>query len=266
VVGRSRERGPRRPGSLIGAVELQGRVALVTGGGTGLGRSISLAFAAEGVDLSVGYSRSAGEAEQTVQDVRARGVRAKALRADVADSSEARRLLQDTLQTFGRLDILVNNAATTVMAPLDDLEAVSDEEWDRIMAVNVRAPWVLARAAAGALSEQSGCIVNVASIAGLRPAGSSLAYCVSKAGLIHLTRCLAVAMAPDVRVNAVAPGFMRTRWGSSFGDEALAEIAASSPLQRLVPTEDAATAAVMLARNESMTGQILVVDAGILQT
>ena len=242
---------------------LLNRVALVTGGGTGLGREIALGLAREGMSVVVNYSRSRGDAQATVADLESLGVRAQAIQADVSPPAEARRLVSDCLDAFGRLDALVNNAGRTAIVPMSDLDGVSDDDWDAIMGLNVKSPWILARAAADALRANHGSIVNVSSISGLRPAGSSLAYCVSKAALLHLTRCLAVAMAPEVRVNAIAPGFMPTRWGMRFGD-ALDSIAASSPLERLVPAEDAARAAVELIRNESITGETIVIDAGLL--
>ncbi|HEX3244974.1 MAG TPA: SDR family oxidoreductase [Chloroflexota bacterium] len=244
---------------------LAGRVALVTGGGTGLGRAIALGLGREGANLAINYSRSRDEALATVKELESLGVQARAIQADVSEVPEARRLVRESLEVFGRLDVLVNNAGRTAIVPMNDLEGVSDDEWDAIMALNVKTPWVLARAAAEALRATRGCIVNVSSISGLRPAGSSLAYCVSKAALLHLTRCLAVALAPEVRVNAIAPGFMPTRWGMRFGDE-LDSIAASSALQRLVPAEDAARAAIELICNESITGETIVVDAGLLLT
>jgi 3-oxoacyl-[acyl-carrier protein] reductase len=242
---------------------LANQVAVVTGGGTGLGREIALGLARVSAHVVVNYSRSRDDALATVADLEALGVRARAIQADVSDPAQARRLISDTLEEFGRLDALVNNAARTAIVPMDDLDGVSDDEWDGIMGLNVKTPWVLSRAAADALKATRGCILNVSSISGLRPAGSSLAYCVSKAALLHLTRCLAVAMAPEVRVNAIAPGFMPTRWGMRFGDE-LESIAASSALQRLVPAEDAARAAIELIRNQSITGETIVVDAGLL--
>jgi 3-oxoacyl-[acyl-carrier protein] reductase len=242
---------------------LANQVALVTGGGTGLGRDIALGLAREGSHVVVNYSRSRDDAEATVADLKALGARATAIVADVSNPAEARQLVAETLDGFGRLDVLVNNAARTAIVPMSDLDGVSDDEWDAIMGLNVKSPWMLSRQAAPALKATRGCILNVSSISGLRPAGSSLAYCVSKAALLHLTRCLAVAMAPEVRVNAIAPGFMPTRWGMRFGD-ALEEIAASSALQRLVPAEDAARAAIELIRNQSVTGETVVIDAGLL--
>jgi 3-oxoacyl-[acyl-carrier protein] reductase len=242
---------------------LANQVALVTGGGTGLGRDIALGLAREGSHVVVNHSRSRDDAEATVADLKALGARATAIVADVSNPAEARQLVAETLDGFGRLDVLVNNAARTAIVPMSDLDGVSDDEWDAIMGLNVKSPWMLSRQAAPALKATRGCILNVSSISGLRPAGSSLAYCVSKAALLHLTRCLAVAMAPEVRVNAIAPGFMPTRWGMRFGD-ALEEIAASSALQRLVPAEDAARAAIELIRNQSVTGETVVIDAGLL--
>ena len=242
---------------------VENKIALITGGGTGLGREIALALGREGVQIVVNFSQSRDDALATVSDLEALGVRAAAIQADVSVPTEARRLIAETLDAFGQLDVLVNNAARTMIVPMSELEGVSDDDWDGIMGLNVKTPWILSRAAAEALKATRGSILNVSSISGLRPAGSSLAYCVSKAALLHLTRCLAVAMAPEVRVNAIAPGFMPTRWGMRFGDE-LESIAASSPLQRLVPAEDAARAAVELIRNQSITGETIVIDSGLL--
>ena len=245
-------------------MELRDRVALVTGAGTGLGRAIALALADQGTHIAVAYSRSRTEAEATVGDLHARGVRAEALQADLVQAEAPRALVEQTLAAFGRLDVLVNNAGATVYAPFADMDALDVADWDRIMAVNLRAPWLLAQAAAPALREAGGCIVNTASIAGLRPAGSSLVYCVSKAGLLHLTRCLAAALAPAVRVNALAPGFLRTRWGAAYGEEALQEIEATTLLRRHPTVEEVAEAAVLLARNDSLSGQTLVIDGGLV--
>jgi 3-oxoacyl-[acyl-carrier protein] reductase len=245
-------------------MNLQDKVALITGGGTGLGLAISTALAARGCAVAVNYSRSEQEAREAADRLRRGGVNAEPLRADVGDEADVERLIRQVVDRFGGLDIVVNNAAITVFVPLDDLDGMLPADWDRIMSVNTKGPYLVARAAAPHLRQRGGgAIVNVASIAGLRPAGSSLAYCVSKAALIHLTRCLAVALAPSIRVNCVAPGFMETRWQSVLPAGRSAEIAAAALLERNVPVEDVASLVLSLIENESLTGQTVAADAGV---
>jgi len=167
------------------------------------------------------------------------------------------------MDRFGRLDLLINDAGTTKFVPFPDLEGVSDDEWDRILDVNVKGPWMLTRACAAELRERKGSIVNVASVAGLRPGGSSIAYCVSKAAMIHLTSCMAIALAPDIRVNCVAPGLFLTRWTSDFPEERIQAMKDRTPLRKTVDIEDLARMTVELACNDSMTGETIVVDSGI---
>jgi 3-oxoacyl-[acyl-carrier protein] reductase len=247
-------------------MDLRDRVALVTGGGTGLGRAISHELAGRGAHVGVIYSRSEAEANATAGELRQRGVQAEAFRADVSDGPAARRAVQQALERFGRLDVLINDAGTTKFVPMGDLEGVSDEEWDRIMGVNVKGPWLMARAAAPALKEHKGSIVNISSIAGLWPKGSSLPYCVSKAALNHLTTGLAVAMAPEVRVNGVAPGLFMTRWNAGFTKEQIESMEARTPLRRLVSLEGLARMVVELACNDSITGETVTVDAGLMRS
>lgn len=242
-------------------MELAGSAWLITGGGTGLGREIALQAARAGADVAVNYSRSREEAEATAADARALGVRALAVRGDVAAEAEA--LVADAAQGLGRLDVLVNNAGRTVFVPFADLEAISEQDWDDIFAVNVRAAFLCARAAARRMSG-GGAILNIASIAGLRPTGSSLPYSVSKAALIHLTRGLAVALAPRVRVNALAPGLLDTRWSAGHSPEFISRANRQSLLGHIASLADTAAAALALCRNESITGQVLTVDSGVL--
>ncbi len=223
---------------------------LVTGGGTGLGREIARQAAAGGARVAVNYSRSRETAEATAREIG--GI---AIQGDVA--GEAQRVVDAAAGALGGLDVLVNNAGATVHVPFADLDGISEADWDRIMAVNVRAAFVASRAAArhGVAS-----ILNVASVAGLHPRGSSLAYSVSKAALIHLTRGLAVALAPRTRVNAVAPGWLDTPWWQGRGN---IERASAATLLGHVPTiADTAAAAISLILNESVTGQVLPVDSG----
>ncbi len=244
-------------------MDMQGCAALVTGGATGLGREISLELARRGAAVGIVYSKSQVDAETTVGELRALGIRAASYQADVADSSAVRRAVDSALSDLGRLDMLVNDAGTTKFVPFQDLEGVAEADWDRLMAVNAKGPWLMAKAAAPALREARGSILNVASVAGFRPGGSSLAYCVSKAALIHLTSCLAVAMAPDVRVNGIAPGLFLSRWTAGFSEERIQGMVNRTPLKRTTGIEDLARMAVEIACNESMTGEMVVVDAGI---
>lgn len=227
---------------------------LVTGGATGLGRAIALRAAALGARVAVNYRRSQEAAKLTAAEIG--GI---AIPGDVA--TDAARIVDEAAAALGRLDVLVNNAGTTVHVPFGDLDGISAADWDRIMAVNVRAAFLAARAAA---RHHVRAILNVASVAGLDPRGSSLPYSVSKAAVIHLTRGLAVALAPAVRVNAVAPGWLDTGWWEGHGSiaERRQRSVRNSLLGHVPTVEDTAAAAVSLCENESITGQVLVVDAG----
>ncbi|MGH2369430.1 MAG: SDR family NAD(P)-dependent oxidoreductase [Chloroflexota bacterium] len=243
--------------------EMAGKVAIVTGGGTGIGRGCSLAFAARGARVAVNYSRSRDEAEQTAQDCAAAGGAGVAIQADVARPAEIDSLVYQTVDRWGRVDVLVNNAGTTVFASYDDLDAMTEEAWDQILDVNLKAVFFACRAVAPHMKRVgSGSIVNVASIAGLRPVGSSVAYCASKAAVLSLTQTLATALGPEIRVNAIAPGFIATRWhaGREMNAERMRTV---TPLRRNGTPEDVAEVALFLATSAAfVTGEIVVVDGG----
>jgi NAD(P)-dependent dehydrogenase (short-subunit alcohol dehydrogenase family) len=249
-------------------VELSGTVALVTGGGTGIGRAVSLDLArANARAVVVNYSRSQEEAEATCAEIRALGCEALAVRANVAVENEVRDMVSRSLERYGHLDVLVNNAGTTRFIPHPDLDAITDEVWDEIISVNIKGTFYCSRAAAPALRATRGAIVNIASMAGYRAAGSSIAYGVSKAGVLQLTRGLAVALAPEVRVNAVAPGLVSTRWfRQPFGDEVAdsqeKRTAETTPLGEVATPEHIAQAVMGFLRTDLVTGQALVVDGG----
>jgi 3-oxoacyl-[acyl-carrier protein] reductase len=193
------------------------------------------------------------------------GVEAIALQADISQPDQVRAMAAMAIERFGGVDLLFNNAGTTAFIPMDDLDAVSDEVWERIMGVNVKGAFLCARACAPSMRQRGGGrIVNTASVSGLRAGGSSLPYSVSKSAVLGLTRCLALGLAPHILVNAIAPGFMPTRWGLQFGPEAMEHAAEAAPIRRVVAIEDVAEAAIALARNDSVTGQTLVVDGGIV--
>ncbi len=245
-------------------MELRDKVALITGGGTGLGRVTSLAMAREGARVAVGYSRSEKEARETVVEIQRLGGTAMPARADVSDSKAVAAMVSEVVRAFGRIDVLVNNAAFTVFVPFRDIEALKEEDWDRLMAVNAKGPFLCSQAVAPVMRRQgSGRIVNIATISALRPIGSSIAYSVSKAAVVHLTRCLAVALAPEITVNAVAPGAMLTRWVPNRSEDDIRRTREGAPLRRFSELDDVAAAIIMVAKNDSMTGQIVAVDAGV---
>lgn len=244
---------------------LNEQVGLITGGGTGLGREISLRLAREGMRLAIAYSRSRTDAERLVAEIEAAGGRASAFQADLAQTAEARRLVSEVAAEFGRLDLLIHNAATTRFIPLSDLDAVDEAIWDELFAVNTRSAFFLAQAAAPLLRRDGGGqFITTSSVAGIGTSGSSLPYCVSKAALIHLTKCLAVALAPEIRVNSVAPGLLLTRWAAGFTEEHVRAMSERALLKTTTDLADTAETFVMLAKSTTITGQVIVVDAGLL--
>ena len=248
--------------------EFDGAVAIVTGGGTGIGRAVCLALAARGASaVVVTYSRSAAEAEAVAAELREAGCRGSAVRADVRDKHAVAALIASTIADFGGIDILVNNAGATRLIPFKDLDAITDEDWDLVLDVNVRGTFAVTRAASAALRESRGSVVNVASIAGSRAIGTSIPYGVSKAGMLQLTRGLAIALAPEVRVNSVSPGSVVSRWlGDLVGEDAAAERWAKEsgvvPLAAIATPEDVAEAIVALIGARFVTGQDIIVDGG----
>lgn len=251
-------------------MELEGKAALVTGGGTGVGRATALALGARGCAVAVNYSRSEAAAEATAAEIREAGGRALAVRADVAEDAECRALVERAVSELGRLDLLVNNAGTTTFVPHAELEKVTDADWDRILAVNLKGPFQCARAARSALEEgDGGEVVNVSSVAGLSGTGSSIPYCASKAALNIVTVTLARALGPAVRVNAVAPGFITGRWlREGLGESAYGAVKQSLeervPLRRVCEPEDVRDAILSLVEGSDLvTGQVLVCDGGM---
>jgi 3-oxoacyl-[acyl-carrier protein] reductase len=256
----------RERGDAVVSNDLSGKVALVTGGGTGLGRAISLALADEGMDVAINYARSLDDAEATATDVRAKGRRALVIAADVADDGQVRAMAQRVGDELGRLDLLVNNAGMTVFVPFPDLDGMLDDDWDRIMAVNTKGPWLCARACVPIMRRTGGgSIINITSVSGVRAGGSCVAYCVSKGATEMLTRALAQALSPDIAVNSIAPGLMDTRWGRLWGDEHFERQAKGNLLGRIPSLEDIAATAVYLAQNASVTGRTHIVDGGALR-
>jgi 3-oxoacyl-[acyl-carrier protein] reductase len=245
-------------------MDLDGKTALVTGGSGDIGRAIG-ALAAAGVDVAISYIGHLNGATAVADAVRAAGRRSLAVQLDQRDPAAIDAAVDTAVRALGRLDILVNNAAWNIGIPFTDLDALTVEVWDRVLETNLRGPYLLARAVAPHLrAHGAGRIVNIASVGGLYPGSSSIAYSASKAGLIHLTRCLAVALAPEVTVNCVAPGLVEgTRMAQRLPEEIVEWARGQAVLRRTGEARDIAAQTVAFCRAESITGQVLVVDGGM---
>lgn len=252
-------------------MELKGRVALVTGGATGIGRATVLHLAKAGAaGVVINYRTSKKESGQAAAEVRKIGAEALCLCADVKSDEQVRRMMDQVGKRFGRLDVLVNNAGVTHWVNVSDLEGLTDTMWDDILDINVKGAFRCTRAAAPQLAKTQGMVVNVSSISGIvAPATiSSLAYGTAKAALIYLTRGLAVALAPKVRVNAVAPAFTDTKWMQEhYGDkyeQIIAGASARIPLRRVATPDDVAAAIIgLVTGGDFVTGQTLIIDGGL---
>lgn len=240
------------------SAELAGRVAIVTGSSSGIGERTAQRLSALGATVVVN-SASSVEAGQAVSD--ALPGESSYVQADISDQGQGQNLIDTTIERYGKLDYLINNAGWTTVVPHSDLDALTDDIFDRTFQVNVYGTWWLTKAALPHLKKSDDpCVVNITSIAGVRPVGSSVAYAMTKAALNHMTVLLAKSHGP-VRVNAVAPGLVATPWTESWGP--LHEsVAATAPLGRSATPDDCAEATLALIRNRYATGQIFVVDGG----
>ena len=247
----------------MAAKRLEGQVALVTGAAKRIGRSVALRLAQDGAVIAVNYATSKADAESLVGDIASRGARSLAIQADVSRRSEVERMIGVTEREFGRLDILVNNAGIFSGPKFQDL---TDEQWDRMMNVNLKSQFLCAQAAAPIMKRQGrGRIINISSLGGLLPWPGYTHYCVSKAGAIMLTRCLARALAPEILVNSVAPGTIQFP-GEPLGEPghalSIKEYIERVPLHRTGTGEDIADAVAYLATTDFVTGQVIAVDGG----
>jgi 3-oxoacyl-[acyl-carrier protein] reductase len=247
------------------------RVALITGAASGIGRATAAALAEGGFDVVVNYSRSEQAARQTASLAQKKGAKTLLFQCNVSEDSAVRKMLTAVEQEFGRLDALVNNAGTTTEVKPQDFDALTAEEWDRVFAVNVRGVFQVTRAAVPLLRKASGSVVNTASIVGLRPGPQPLPYAASKAAVVSLTKLLALNLGPEIRVNAVAPGWVQGDWMMRMlkdkYDDLLARRAKSTPLRRCVTPEDVAEVIVnLIVSNRLVNGEIVVVDGGYAST
>lgn len=240
-------------------MELEGRVALVTGGAHRVGRALSIALAREGADVAIHYHTSAREAEATAEEVTRLGRRAILLPADLGVASAAEAVPGRVVDGLGRLDVLVNSASLFLSASLLDVDAA---EWDRVMAVNLRAPFLLTRAAAPLFGSSGGVVINIADLAGLQAWPAFPHHGVSKAGLIHLTRVSARSLGPRVRVNCVVPGTVLPP--EDYTDEQVQASVERTVLKRVGSPRDVEEAMLFLIRSDFATGSVVVVDGGRL--
>ncbi len=238
-------------------MELAGRVALVTGAGRRVGRALALALARRGAAVAVHFHASERGARESAAEIAANGGRADVFRADLARPDAAAELVAAVVRSLGRLDVLVNSAAIMVRTPFG---AVGAEQWDRILALNLRAPFLLAQAAAPHLRERRGAIVNIADLAAYETWPSFIPHGISKAGVVHMTRSLARVLAPDVRVNAIAPGTVLLPDDWTAADAA--RLDRTTPLQRQGSPDDVASAMLFLLDAEYVTGETIIVDGG----
>jgi 3-oxoacyl-[acyl-carrier protein] reductase len=243
------------------------KAALVTGAATGIGRSAVLALARAGFDVALNFSSSEAAARETAAEAHKLGARTLLVRCDVSDEPGVRAMLKKVEDEFGRLDVLVNNAGTTASSKPRDLESLSLDEWDRVFAVNVRGLFQVTRAAVPLLKQSQGCVVNTASIVGLRPGPQPLPYAASKAAVVNLTKTLAWNLGPEIRVNAVAPGWMEGDWMKRMlkdkYDDLMGKRAKATPLRRVVTADDVAETMMSLIQgNRFVTGEVIVIDGG----
>jgi 3-oxoacyl-[acyl-carrier protein] reductase len=247
-------------------------VALVTGAATGIGRSAAVALAKNGYDVVVNFSRSEDAAKLTAQQCEAAGARTMLYRCDVSDDATVRAMLNAAEKDFARLDVLINNAGTTVDIEPKNFEAVTIEDWNRVFNVNVLGLFLVTRAAAPMLKKSpNGCIVNTCSIAGLRPSAQPLPYAASKAAVANLTKTLANALGPQIRVNAVAPGWIEGDWMKrtlAANYQGLMDRRAKyTPLKRCCTEDDVADSMLsLILHNRFVTGEIIIVDGGFAST
>lgn len=242
--------------------QLKDKVFIITGGGTGVGKATALKLADAGAKIVVNYSRSEKEAAEVAREIIHRGGKAFAYKANVAIEEEVSEMVSQTVTSFGTVDGLVNNASITAQIPMNDLESVTDQVWDLLFDVNVKGMFHCIKAVVPHMKKQkSGVIVNLGSVAGMTGIGSSIPYAATKAAIHTMTRSLAIALAPEIRVNSISPGAVDTRWW--FGkEEKMYQLAGDLPLRRISTPDDIAEAILFQLTQESVTGQVFTIDNG----
>ena len=246
-------------------MDIKGCTAIVTGGTVGLGNRLARKFAEAGANIALVYKESDDKAEEIAAELRGPDTRVVPIAADLSTQSGIEAMVTRTDKEFDSIDILVNNAAMNIWGPFSELDTMTLELWNEIINMNLTGPFLCAKAVADAMKDRGhGRIINISSGAGLKPGGSSIAYAVSKAGLIHLTRCLAVALAPEVLVNCIAPGMLEdTRMTANLDPQYAETVRRGSLLRHSASKSDVADQAITFARTNTITGQTIVVDSGV---
>lgn len=243
-------------------IDFKNKVFIITGGGTGVGKATALKLADMGAKLVINYSNSETEAKKVVEEIAEKGGIAFTFKANVANEHEVNEMIHQTITQFERLDGLVNNASITAQIPMNDLESATDDVWDSLYDVNVKGMFHCVKAAVPHIKKQkSGAIVNVGSVAGTTGIGSSIPYAATKAAIHTMTKSLAIALAPHIRVNCISPGAVDTRWWAGNEDK-MYQLAGNLPLQRISSPEDIADAILFQLKQESVTGQVFTIDNG----
>lgn len=245
-------------------MKIEGKNVLITGGSAGLGAEIARQFASEKCNIVINYAHSSEQAEALVKELENtdNNIKAFAIQGDVSKQDSINKLVEQTVEMLGGLDIVISNAGWTKVVPFNDLDSLTEEVWDGCFDMNVKAHFFLFKAVKPYLEENKGAFVVSGSIAGVKPAGSSLAYSVTKTGLTHLVKCLAKTFG-NVRSNVVCPGLLLTEWGRNFGEERIEQIRQHAPLKEVTSIEECAEMFLSIAKNKSMTGAVVSVDAGM---
>tara|TARA_B100000686_G_C16796074_1_gene982443 strand:- start:3807 stop:4556 length:750 start_codon:yes stop_codon:yes gene_type:complete len=245
-------------------MDLKGTVAVITGGSGGLGGRICNALADEGANIAVLYNTGRKQAEANVEELLNKGVDAIAITCDVTDQDSVSSAIEETLRKFGKIDILVNDAGYNKWIPFSDLDSMTHEEWTKIFDVNLTGPMFCIKAVVPTMRERGiGRIINISSVAGLEPTGSSIPYAVAKSALIHLTKCMAVGLGPEIQVNCIAPGFLEgTKMSDNLEPEYRQQAVDKAVLKRAADKDDVAMQVVSFCKTDSITGQTLAIDSG----
>ena len=245
-------------------MDLKGTVAVITGGSGGLGGRICNALADEGANVVVLYNTGRKQAEANVEELLNKGVDAIAITCDVTDQDSVSSAIEETLRKFGKIDILVNDAGYNKWIPFSDLDSMTHEEWTKIFDVNLTGPMFCIKAVVPTMRKRGiGRIINISSVAGLEPTGSSIPYAVAKSALIHLTKCMAVGLGPEIQVNCIAPGFLEgTKMSDNLEPEYQQQAVDKAVLKRAADKDDVAMQVVSFCKTDSITGQTLAIDSG----